>query len=111
MPRVEIIDIAGEHVVHQSIRRWRNRPVERKRPHQIKFHIESLRERAELCMPKGTRYHIALKGDISVVGGVMAACYQSTAQMMFDRKWPAPVVEEMPTADGWIVVFRGVTGK
>lgn len=110
MPRVEVIDITGGHVVHQSIRRWNNKRGVRKRPRQIKFHVGMLEEKAKLVLPKGTRFHIALKGDISVIEGEMVACYQSTAEMMFDLNWPAPVEAEVPTAEGWLIVQRGEVG-
>lgn len=111
MPKIEQIDITGGHVTHQTIRRWRNRVSERKRPRQVKFHVAMLREKAHLVLPAGTRFHIALRGDIEVAGGVMAACYQSTAEMMFDAGWPAPVEGETPTAEGWLIIFRGVAGN
>lgn len=107
MPKIVHIDITGGHVVYQSIRRWRNRPAERKRLRQIKFHVGMLEEKAKLVLPVGTRFHIAIKGDVGVIAGVMEACYQSTAEMMFDKDWPQPVGDGDQPVNGWLIVLRG----
>lgn len=110
MPKKKVLpNLTGGHVLHQSPAQWYNKSRMASRRNQVRSHISALHVRAEVLIPKQTRYIIAIHGDINAQGATMQAFYQSTAEMMFIQDWRNGPVDERPNADGWLIVERGTT--
>jgi hypothetical protein len=72
---------------------------------QLQFHMNRLIVWAESDLPKGTRFVIKVKGDMTAVGSTVEMMWFIDPSFQFEKIWADPSGPTL-VEDGWRVIKR-----